>query len=234
MAKSIRLLIVDDEAAVRKILRVGIEPKGYLIEEAATGHEGLEKVVQFQPEIILLDLGLPDIDGLSFLKSLREWSKLPVVVLTVRDSESDKVALLEAGADDYLTKPFGLPELMARLKVAMRHYNSTQESKPFFKAGRLEISYTDHLVIFDGQPVKLTTTEYKLLRLLAQGQGKVVTQQQLVDEIWGLTSGGTAHYLRVYIGHLRKKLEFDSQQDASSSLITTEPGVGYRLNIDAL
>jgi two-component system, OmpR family, KDP operon response regulator KdpE len=149
----------------------------------------------------------------------------------VKDSDSDKVRLLEAGADDYLTKPFSLPELSARLKVAVRHYLVTQEPTPYFKSRRLEISYTDHAVRFDGKHMKLTSTEYKLLRMLAQGQGKVVTQQQLVDEIWGPQSSGTAHYLRVYIGHLRKKLETDPNQ---SSLIITEPGVGYRLNVDAL
>ena len=229
--KAVRLLIIDDEPAVRRFLRIGLEPNGYLIDEAATGKEGLEKVLSFKPELIILDLGLPDIDGFNVLRNLREWSKIPVVVLTVRDSESDKVRLLEAGADDYLAKPFGLPELMARLRVALRHYLATQDSIPYFKVGKLEISYTDHAVKFEDKPMKLTSIEYKLLRMLAQGQGKVVTQQQLVDETWGPQSSGTAHYLRVYIGHLRKKLERNSDQP---SLIITEPGVGYRLNVDAL
>ena len=231
MSKSIRLLIVAPEPIVRKFLKTGLEPIGYLIEEAATAEEGLEKVISFKPELIILDLCPPEIDGFDFLRRLGQSSKTPVMVLSMLDSDSDKVKFLEAGADDYLTKPLSIPVLSARLRVAVRHYLAPQESAPYFKSSKFEISRTDQAVKFDGKYIKLTSTEYKLLRILAQGQGRVVTQQQLVDEIWGPKGSRTAHYLRVYIGHLRKKLETDPNQP---SLIFTEPGVGYRLNVEAL
>jgi two-component system KDP operon response regulator KdpE len=224
-----RLLVIDDEPAVRRFLRLGLEPRGFVIEEATTGKEGLEKAISFNPDIILLDLGLPDTGGLQVLESLREWSKVPVVVLTVRDLDTEKVTLLEAGADDYITKPFSLIELVARLQVAQRHFLTRLEEKPFFKNGRLDIDFAQHAVKLDGKQIKLTSTEYNLLRVLALGGGKVVTQQRLLDEVWGKIGDEGAHYLRVYIGLLRKKLEVEP---AHPKLILTEPNVGYRLNVE--
>jgi len=166
--------------------------------------------------------------GFQVLKEIRGWSKVPVVVLTVQDSEQDKVNLLEAGADDYLTKPFGLPELNARLKVALRHSHVNAEELPTLKIGPLDFDFSRHSVKLNGEVIKLTATEYEMLRLIAQAKGRIVTGQQLLSEIWGPHSSGNQHYLRVYIGNLRKKLEVDP---ANPALIMTEPGVGYRLNV---
>ena len=178
-----------------------------------------------RPELIVLDLGLPDMDGAVFLKRLREWSTIPVIVLTVKDSETDKVALLDAGADDYLTKPFGVPELLARIRVSLRH--SLQEtSEPIFRSGDLEVDLTDRTVKMRGEPIRLTATEYELLRILVRHAGKVVTQRQLLKEVWGPHAVEESQYLRVFIGQLRKKLE---RQPAQPELIQTEAGVGYRL-----
>jgi two-component system KDP operon response regulator KdpE len=225
--KPTRLLIIDDEPAVCRFLRLGLEPLGYQIEEAGSGNEGIAKSAAFNPELILLDLGLPDMGGLEVLQSLREWTKVPILVLTVRDSEQDKVSLLDAGADDYLTKPFGLPELSSRIKVALRHRLAEFESTPILKTGRLEIDFPMRAVKLDGAPVKLTVTEYDVLRLLALARGQIVTQQQLLNEVWGTSEN--SHYLRIYIRALRKKLE---AVPANPTFVMTEPGVGYRLNVN--
>ena len=226
--KQTRLLMIDDEPGVRQFLRIGLESHCYLIEEASTGKEGIEKCATFKPELVILDLGLPDLDGLEVLKTLRMWTQVPIVVLTVRDSDEDKVRLLEAGADDYLTKPFSMTELVVRLKVALRHSHAEADPMPIFKTGRLEVDFTNRLVKLDGQPVKLTLTEYNVLSLLAQARGRIVTQQYLLNEIWGPNAIDSVQYLRVYIGALRKKLELDP---AAPTLIMTDPGVGYRLNV---
>jgi len=228
MNKQTKLLVIDDEAAMCRSLRNGLEPLGFHIEEAETGELGLEKVESFKPDVVILDLGLPDMSGFQVLKEIRGWSKVPVVVLTVQDSEQDKVNLLEAGADDYLTKPFGLPELNARLKVALRHSHVNAEELPTLKIGPLDFDFSRHSVKLNGEVIKLTATEYEMLRLIAQAKGRIVTGQQLLSEIWGPHSSGNQHYLRVYIGNLRKKLEVDP---ANPALIMTEPGVGYRLNV---
>jgi len=220
-----RVLVIDDEAAIRKFLRVSLEQHGYWIEEAATGTEGLTRAVAFRPELTILDLGLPDQDGLEVLKSLREWSKVPVIVLTVRDSEEDKVQLLDAGAEDYLTKPFSVPELMARIRVIERHQGAGVSEDPILKVGPLEVDFSARTVKIKGQPVHLTATEFEILRLLWKNQGKVVTHRQILKEIWGPNAVEHTQYLRVYVGHLRKKLEADS---GTPALIITEPGVGYR------
>jgi two-component system KDP operon response regulator KdpE len=225
-----RLLIIDDEPDVRRFLRLGLEPHSYHIEDAVSGKDGIAKAVNFKPELVVLDLGLPDMDGLEVLKTLRGWTKVPILVLTVRDSDEDKVALLEAGADDYLTKPFSMPELVARLKVALRHSQSEADTTPVFKTGGLEVDFASRSVKIDGRPVKLTTTEYNVLRLLAQARGRIVTQQQLLNDVWGPNASESIQYLRVYIGALRKKLELDP---AAPRLITTDPGVGYRLNVES-
>ncbi|MCJ7508004.1 MAG: response regulator [candidate division Zixibacteria bacterium] len=222
-----KILIIDDDAAIRRLLKVSLKSQGYVVIEAVNGQEGIEQAAMVNPELIILDLGLPDMDGLLVLKSLREWTKVPLIVLTVRDAETDKVALLDAGANDYLTKPFSVPELLARIRSALRLTKSS-ESDPIFKNGDLEIDFAGHIVKVRDKVVKLTSTEYKLLSLLAQNAGKLLTQKQLLKEVWGIAAIERSHYLRVYIAQLRHKLEKDPSRP---SLIITEPGVGYRLNL---
>ena len=224
-----KILMVDDEAAIRKFLRVSLEAEGYSVAEAASGKEGLLQAATQRPDLVVLDLGLSDMDGLEMLKTLREWSTVPVLVLTVRDSERDKVALLDAGADDYLTKPFGIPELLARLRVALRHRVPSSGLEPVFRSGPLEIDFSARQVKMRGQEVRLSATEYGILCLLARHAGKVVLHRQILKEIWGPNSVEHTQYLRVYVGHLRKKLE---GTDSKTSLILTEPGVGYRLKME--
>lgn len=218
-------LVIDDEIQIRRLLRVCLEGNGYRVEEAATGQEGITLAAQHPPDIVLLDLGLPDMDGVSVLKRLREWSRVPVVVLSVREREEDKVAALDNGADDYVTKPFSTAELLARLRVAQRHAMPTTES-PIFRSGDLEVDLTARVVKLRGHDVKLTATEYSLLRLFVQHAGKVLTHRQILKEVWGPNYLEQTHYLRVYIAHLREKLETDPSKPR---LITTESGVGYRL-----
>ena len=218
-------LVIDDELQIRRLLRVCLEGNGYRVQEAATGQEGITQAAHHPPDIIILDLGLPDIDGVSVLKRLREWSRVPVVVLSVRDREDDKIAALDGGADDFITKPFSTGELLARLRVAQRHVMPSGES-PLFHTGDLEVDLTARVVRLKGREVKLTGTEYSLLRLFVQHSGKVLTHGQILKEVWGPNYIEHTHYLRVYIAHLREKLEADP---AKPRLIVTESGVGYRL-----
>lgn len=218
-------LIIDDELQIRRLLKVCLEANGYRVLEAATGREGITEAAQRTPDVVILDLGLPDMEGVAVLKRLREWSKVPVVVLSVRDREEDKIAALDNGADDYVTKPFGTGELLARLRVAERHALPVAENA-LFRAGDLVVDLTARVVKLKGQEVKLTATEYSLLRLFVRHAGKVLTHQQILKEVWGPNSIEQTHYLRVYIAHLREKLEADPSRPR---LITTEPGVGYRL-----
>ena len=218
-------LVIDDELQIRRLLRVCLEANGYRVLEAATGQEGITEAAQRTPDVVILDLGLPDMDGVAVLKRLREWSKVPVIVLSVRDREDDKIAALDNGADDYVTKPFGTGELLARLRVAERHALPSAESA-LFRAGALEVDLTARVVKLKGQEVKLTATEYSLLRLFVRHAGKVLTHHQILKEVWGPNSVEQTHYLRVYIAHLREKLEADASKPR---LILTEPGVGYRL-----
>lgn len=218
-------LIIDDELQIRRLLRVCLESNGYRVTEATTGQEGIAQAAQHPPDVVVLDLGLPDMDGVTVLKRLREWSRVPVLVLSVRDREEDKVAALDNGADDYVTKPFGTAELLARLRVAQRHALPPGES-PVFRSGDLEVDLTARTVKRRGTDVKLTATEYSLLRLFVQHAGKVLTHRQILKEVWGPAYVEQTHYLRVYIAHLREKLEIDP---AKPQLISTEPGVGYRL-----
>jgi two-component system KDP operon response regulator KdpE len=218
-------LVIDDELQIRRLLRVCLEANGYRVIEAATGQEGITQAAQHPPDVVLLDLGLPDMDGVTVLKRLREWSRVPVVVLSVRDREDDKVAALDNGADDYVTKPFGTAELLARLRVAQRHGMPAGES-PIFRSGDLEMDLTARVVKLKGREVKLTATEYSLLRLFVQHAGKVLTHRQILKEVWGPGYVEQTHYLRVYIAHLREKLE---TEPSNPRLIVTEPGVGYRL-----
>jgi two-component system, OmpR family, KDP operon response regulator KdpE len=218
-------LLVDDEVQIRRLLRVCLEANGYRVIEASTGQEAITEAAQRRPDVVVLDLGLPDIDGVTVLKRLREWSQVPVVVLSVRDREEDKISALDNGADDYVTKPFGTGELLARLRVAQRHAAPGPEMGAF-RFGSLEVDLTARLVRLNGKEVKLTATEYSLLRLLVQNAGKVLTHRQILREVWGPNYEEQTHYLRVYIAHLREKLELDS---AKPRLISTEPGIGYRL-----
>ncbi|MFC4770098.1 response regulator [Effusibacillus consociatus] len=220
-----RILIVDDEPQIRKLLKVTLQAHQYAIYEASTGEEGLGQASRIIPDLIVLDLGLPDMSGMDVLGRIREWSNAPVIVLTVKDREEDKIAALDSGADDYVTKPFGMGELVARIRVALRHMaKSTNE--PLLRIGELTIDLAQRIVELKGERIKLTPTEYDLLKVLASNAGKVVTQRQLLQQVWGSNHNESdSHYLRVYIGHLRKKLEEDSTQP---KLIVTEPGIGYR------
>ena len=223
--KAIVALIIDDEMQMRRLLRLMLEGQGYQVFEAKTGREGLIEAAQCRPGIIILDLGLPDMDGLTALKRLREWSRVPVVVLSVRDREDDKIAALDAGADDYVTKPFAAGELMARLRVAHRHTQATPDA-PVFRSGPLEVDLVRRLVTVSGETVKLTATEYSLLALFVRNAGRVLTHRQLLTEVWGPKASEHNLYLRVYMAHLREKLEADASTPA---LFITEPGIGYRL-----
>ncbi|MEQ1664642.1 MAG: response regulator [Bdellovibrionales bacterium] len=220
-----RILIIDDETAIRNILRVSLVNQGFEIAEAANGKSGLDMATEFHPHLIILDLGLPDLNGLDVLKSLRQWTTIPVIILTVTDDESTKVSLLDAGADDYLTKPFGTPELLARVRVSLRHHSAV-EATPLFESGELSVDLNKHEVKLRSEVIKLTATEYELLSVLVRNKGKVVSQTQLLTSVWGKNAAAENHYLRIYIGQLRKKIESDTTHPLH---ILTEPGIGYRI-----
>lgn len=217
-------LVIDDEPQIRRLLRVTLEANGYMVFDAATGRDGIVQAAQCRPEIILLDLGLPDLDGVEVLRRIREWSRVPVIILSVRDREHDKIAALDAGADDFVTKPFGSGELLARLRTSLRR-SQPQPAGAIFRAGKIEIDLAARLVRKNGAEVKLTPTEYALLRLLVVHAGKILTHRQLLTEVWGPNAVEQTHYLRVHIAHLREKLEDDAAQP---KFILTEPAVGYR------
>jgi two-component system KDP operon response regulator KdpE len=219
------VLVIDDEVQIRRLLRVTLEGHDFQVCEAATGRDGLIEAAQYRPDVVVLDLGLPDMDGVAVLQRLREWSKVPVVVLSVRDREQDKITALDHGADDYVTKPFSTGELLARVRVALRHAQPG-EALVVFRNGDLQVDLSSRVVTLKGKDVKLTATEYSLLRLFVQHAGKVLTHQQILREVWGPTYIEQTHYLRVYMGHLREKLESDPAQP---EMFITEPGVGYRL-----
>jgi two-component system KDP operon response regulator KdpE len=221
----ISVLVIDDEPQIRRLLRLTLEGTGYRVIDAATGKDGLLQAAQCRPEAILLDLGLPDMDGIEALKRLREWTHLPVIVLTVRDLEADKIAALDAGADDYVTKPFSTGELLARLRAALRHVQPPG-GDALFRSGDLEVDLSARIVRKGGKVVKLTPTEYALLRLFVTHAGKVLTHRHLLKEVWGQNAVEQTHYLRVHLAHLREKLEDDPSLPA---LIVTESGIGYRL-----
>lgn len=224
-----KILVVDDESSISKFVKHSLETNGFAVVEAETGALALQKIVEARPDLIILDYGLPDMTGLEVLAKIREWSKTPVLFLTVRDGEDDKVAALDAGADDYLTKPFGVPELMARIRVALRHSHSS-EDLPVYKDGAFEIDRAGHIVKIAGQEIKLTATEYNLLSVLVTHVGKVVPQRTILKDVWGPNSVEHSHYLRVYFGQIRKK--FESASAGAGSFIETESGVGYRLKIN--
>ena len=219
------VLIIDDEPQIRRLLRVTLEANGYRVFDAATGNEGIVQVAQRRPDVVLLDLGLPDLTGNEVLRRLREWSRVPVIILSVRDREEDKIAALDAGADDYVTKPFGAGELLARVRAALRHAQG-QSADALFRNGNLEVDLAARVVRKADQEIKLTPIEYALLRLFVTHAGKVLTHRQLLTEVWGPNASGRTHYLRVHLAHLREKIEDDP---AMPQLIVTESGVGYRL-----
>jgi len=225
IANGTRVLVVDDERAIRRFLRASLSAHGFTVLEAGSGEEALQSAVNERPELVILDLGLPDLEGVEVTRRLREWSRVPIIILSVRDQEGDKIDALDAGADDYLTIPFGVGALMARIRVALRHSQEAVE-EPVFETDELRVDLSHRVVTVRGSEVGLTPTEYDLLRVLVQKAGKVLTHRQLLQRVWGSAYESEAHLLRVNISNLRHKLELDPSQPR---YIITEPGVGYRL-----
>ena len=225
------VLVIEDEPQIRRFLRATLPAHGYRLLEAGTAQDGLTQAAMHQPELIILDLGLPDLDGLEVTRRLREWTTVPILVLSARGQETDKVVALDAGADDYLTKPFGTQELLARMRVALRHaaHLRQEPQEPVFTVGDLRVDLTHRRVDVANQEIHLTPIEYKLLTVLVRYAGRVVTQRQLLQEVWGPHQTSTTHYVRVYMGQLRHKLEANP---ARPRYLVTEPGVGYRLKTD--
>jgi two-component system KDP operon response regulator KdpE len=228
MIPDVRLLLIEDEDSMRRFLRPALAAQGYHVIEATTGVEGLRLAASHNPEIVLLDLVLPDLDGLEVTRRLREWTRAPIIVISARGQEPDKVQALDSGADDYVTKPFGLQELLARLRVARRHANAAERPPEdgVITVGPLRIDQAKRRVSVGDREVRFTPIEYKLLVTLARNPGRVLTHQQLLKDVWGPGRAGQTQYLHVYMGHLRTKLEADP---ARPKLLITEPGVGYRL-----
>lgn len=221
------VILIEDEPQIRRFLRATLTGQGYRLFEATTGAAGLVEVGSRQPDVVIVDLGLPDMDGLEVIRRLRGWSGVPIIVLSARGQERDKVTALDAGADDYVSKPFAAGELLARIRVALRHAvgASREEGEATFKVGDLQVNLLGRQVLVGGREVHLTPIEYKLLTTLVRHAGKVVTHQQLLREVWGPTHTDQAHYVRVYMAHLRHKLE---GEPARPRYLLTEPGVGYR------
>jgi two-component system KDP operon response regulator KdpE len=225
-----RVLVVDDEPAIRRTLQVNLTRHGYRVEVAATGEEALREFFDRAPDVLILDLGLPGVDGLEVIRQIRARTNTPIVILSAHGAERDKVAALDLGADDYLTKPFGIEELLARLRVALRHAaRPASGSEAVYRTGGLEVHFERRLVRVDGREVHLTPTEYDLLKALVAHPNKVLTDRMLLQRVWGPGYGDEAHYLHVYVARLRKKLEADPQQPR---YLATEPGVGYRFLAD--
>jgi two-component system KDP operon response regulator KdpE len=225
------VLVIEDEPQVRRFLRTSLSAHGYRLVEATTGEQGLVEAATRTPDLVLLDLGLPDVDGVDVAQRLREWSAVPIVVLSARGQEGDKIRALDAGADDYLTKPFGIGELLARMRVALRHAAriAAGAGESTFETGELRVDLAARRVFVRGEEVRLTRTEYNLLAALAKHAGRVLTHHQLLKEVWGPGSTDQSHYLRVYMGQLRHKLE---ENAARPRYLLTETGVGYRLAVD--
>lgn len=230
MTDRITILVIDDEAPIRRFLHSSLPDSEYRLLEAENGEQGIRLTATENPDIVLLDLGLPDVDGIEVARRLREWTEVPIIVLSARGREQDKVQALDAGADDYLTKPFGVKELLARIRVALRHSGRGKEPLHIvLEADGLKIDLAARQVFLDGLEVRLTPNEYKLLAALAKHPGMVLTHKQLLTEVWGPAYAEEAHYLRVYMGQLRHKIERDA---AKPRFLRTEPGVGYRLIIE--
>jgi two-component system KDP operon response regulator KdpE len=224
------VLLIEDEPQMRRFLRASLTVSGHTLVEAATGQEGISAASSRRPDIILLDLGLPDLDGIEVTRKIREWTKTPIIVLSARDKELDKVAALDAGADDYLTKPFSMPELLARIRVAHRHASARGEKEEVvFDLGDLRVDFGNRVVTRRGEEVRLTPIEWKLLLTLVRNAGRVMTYQQLLQEVWGLRYSTHRQYLHVYVGHLRHKLEEDPTRPR---FLLTDAGVGYRFKAD--
>jgi two-component system KDP operon response regulator KdpE len=225
MSTRATVLIIDDEPQIRRLLQITLEGAGYRVASAATGNEGEQQAAMARPDTVILDLGLPDGDGLDVLKRLRQWSMVPVVVLSVRSVEQDIVAALDAGADDYLTKPFRTGELLARVRAAMRHHLQTEQGE-IFRSGTLSVDLPNRIVRKNNEQVKLTPMQYSLLALFVRNAGRVLTHRYILEQIWGPSFAEESHYTRVYVGQLRKKLEEDPSHP---NLLVTESGIGYRL-----
>lgn len=217
------ILVIDDEGQIRRFLKVALEPHGYNVKEAESGASGLVEAASGRPELIILDLGLPDMSGLEVLKRLREWYERPIIILSVRDDEATIVAALDGGADDYLSKPFSVGELLARMRAAGRKREIVSE--PIITAGDLKIDIAAHRVTRASADIKLTSTEFELLTVLARNADRVMTHRQILKAVWGPNASEHVHYIRIYIGHLRQKIEVNPEQPR---IIITEPGVGYR------
>jgi len=228
MTNSATIIVIEDEAQIRRFLRTTLASEGYKVIEAETGKQGLNEAATRKPDLIVLDLGLPDMDGVEVIKELRTWSSVPVIILSARSQESDKISALDAGAGDYLVKPFGVGELLARIRVALRHVSSIAngEEEGVFSVDELKVDMIHRKITVSGTEVHLTPIEYKLLSTLARNAGRVVTHQQLLKEVWGTRFGTQTQYLHVYMGQLRSKLEAEPTRPR---LLLTEPGVGYRL-----
>ena len=225
MENGARILIVDDESQIRKLLRVSLKAHGFIIDEAASGQDGINRAAIFKPDLMIVDLGLPDINGKEVIREIREWSNAPIIILTAHDQEQEKIDALDAGADDYITKPFSMGELLARIRVCLRRM-ATGESEPLLTCGGLTVDLVQRRVSVEGREVKLTPTEYEIIKLLAQNAGRVLTHKQLLKAVWGNSYDNDTHYIRVYVGQLRRKIETDPAQP---KYIITESGIGYRL-----
>lgn len=225
MSPDVRILLIDDEPAIRSVVKMSLEASGYKVSEAQDGQSGMAMIANFHPHLVLLDLGLPDLNGFEVLKELRKWTRVPIIILTVTDNEQTKVTLLDSGADDYLTKPFGSKELLARVRVALRNVGMI-EATPIFVSDDLEVDLSQKKVTVSGSEVKLTATEYEVLSRLVRDHGKIISQKTLLKQIWGSISEDQSHYLRIYINQLRKKIE---KNPSEPKHIMTEPGVGYRI-----
>jgi two-component system KDP operon response regulator KdpE len=222
----VQVLVVDDEPQIRKFLRLGLEDNGFAVLEAANADAALRAAVAAQPELVVLDLGLPDREGFEVLERLREWSRVPVIVLSVRSRESEKVRAFDLGADDYVVKPFGMPELLARVRAALRRRVEAEAPEPVFRVGALEVDLVRRVVRVNGAQVRLSPKQYRLLQILVTNAGKVVTHRQLLNDIWGAAHRDDVQYLRVFVRKLRSRIEADPARPA---YLLTELGVGYRL-----
>ena len=221
----INVLIVEDEQAISRFLRTALEAEGLRVFEAATLQRGLLEAATRKPDLVILDLGLPDGDGLDFIREVRQWSQMPILVLSARTEEADKIAALDAGADDYLIKPFGIGELQARLRVALRRHNAATPSEPVYTFSDIQVDLASRRIQRGSEEIHLTPIEFRLLAVLLNNHGKVLTQRQLLNQVWGPNAVEHSHYLRIYMGHLRQKLEIDP---ARPRHLLTETGIGYR------
>jgi len=221
-----RILVIDDEAPIRRFLRIALEGSNYEVEEAERGRLGVEKAATSAPDAVIVDLGLPDVDGKEVVRKIREWSEVPILVLSVRDGETEKIAALDAGANDYVTKPFATGELLARLRALMRTRKSVKAETAVLKFGALVIDLAKHTITVDGKEVKLTKKEFEVLAFLGKHAGRLVTHSQLLSTIWGPAHLEDTHYLRIAVGHIREKLNDDA---LNPTYIITEPGIGYRM-----